>query len=203
MIEAVVFDLGGVLADWDREHLYRKLIPDPAERRRFLDQVVTMEFNAELDRGAPFDETVARLVERFPAQADLITAYRDRWEEMLPGDFATTVAILSELVDSGVRCYALTNWSAETFPLAEARFPWLELFTGIVVSGREGMVKPEAAIFSVLSERHQLTPARTVVVDDSPGNVEAAAALGFEAIHFVDAIQLRRDLRRLGLPLSP
>ncbi len=197
--KGVVFDLGGVLIDWNPRHLYRSLFDDEAEMERFLREVVSPEWNLEHDRGRSFDDGVALLSRAHPQRADLIAAFRDRWPEMLGGAIEPTVEILGELRDAGVRLLALTNWSAETFPIGLARFPFLGWFEGIVVSGEERLVKPDAAIFRVLISRHRLEPAQTVFVDDLPANVAAAAALGFRAIQFTTAPELRRDLTALGL----
>ncbi len=196
---AAVFDLGGVLIDWNPRHLYRRLIPDEAEMERFVRDVVSAEWNLEHDRGRPFDDGIALLTRRHPDQAELIAAFRDRWPEMLGGPIQPTVDVLAELRDAGVRLLALTNWSAETFVHAPPRFPFLAWFESIIVSGEEGLVKPDPAIFRLLVERHGLEPDRTVFVDDLEANVVAAAALGFVAVRFSNAAALRRDLVGLGL----
>jgi 2-haloacid dehalogenase len=196
--KAVVFDLGGVLIDWDPRHLYRKLLGDEAAVEEFLATVCTLEWNAEQDRGRPFAEGVAELVERYPAHADAITAYHERWPEMLGGDIGGTVELLAELRAGGVPVYALTNWSAETFGIARERFEFLDWFDGVVVSGEERMIKPDPAIFQVLLDRFGLDPGATFYVDDSEANVEAARRLGFDAVRFTGPRQLRRDLAARG-----
>jgi 2-haloacid dehalogenase len=197
--EAVVFDLGGVLIDWDPRYLYRKLLADEAAVEEFLATVCTPEWNAEQDRGRPFAEAVAELVERHPAHAAAIAAYHERWTEMLGGEIPGTVAVLAELRAAGVPLYALSNWSAETFRLTRGRFPFLKWFDGLVVSGEEGVTKPDRRIFELLIERFGLDPAATVFVDDSAANVDAARDLGIDAIRFHDAGALRRDLAARGL----
>jgi 2-haloacid dehalogenase len=196
---AVVFDLGGVLIDWDPRHLYRGLIPDEAELERFIRDVVSPEWNLEHDRGRSFDEGVALLTAAHPEHAELIAAFRDRWPEMLGGPIEGTVRVLDELRGAGVRLLALTNWSAETYPIGAARFPFLAWFEEVIVSGEERLVKPDPAIFRILSERHGLDPAGTVFIDDLDRNVAAATALGFRAIRFTGAAALRDELVRLGL----
>jgi 2-haloacid dehalogenase len=197
--KAVVFDLGGVLIDWDPRHLYRKLLGDEAAVEEFLATVCTLEWNAEQDRGRPFAEGVAELVERYPAHADAITAYHERWPEMLGGDIGGTVELLAELRAGGVPVYALTNWSAETFGIARERYEFLDWFDGVVVSGEERMIKPDPAIFQVLLDRFGLDPAATFYVDDSEANVEAARRLGFDAVRYTGPRQLRRDLAARGV----
>ncbi|HEV3013247.1 MAG TPA: HAD family phosphatase [Actinomycetota bacterium] len=197
--KAVVFDLGGVLIDWDPRYLYRKLLADEAAVEEFLATVCTPEWNAEQDRGRPFAEGVAELVERHPVHAAAITAYHERWTEMLGGDIAGTVELLAELRATGVPLYALTNWSAETFGIARERYQFLEWFDGVLVSGEERMIKPEPAIFRLLLDRFGLDPGAAFYVDDSPANVAAASELGFDAVRFTGPEQLRRDLADRGL----
>jgi 2-haloacid dehalogenase len=197
--DAVVFDLGGVLIDWDPRRLYRKLLAGEAAVEEFLATVCTPEWNAEQDRGRPFAEAVAELVERHPAHAAAITAYHERWTEMLGGEIPGTVAVLAELRAAGVPLYALSNWSAETFRLTRGRFPFLEWFDGLVVSGEEGVTKPDRRIFELLIERFGLVPAATLFVDDSAANVTAARDLGLDAVRFRGAGGLRRDLAARGL----
>lgn len=197
--KAVVFDLGGVLIDWDPRHLYRKLLADEAAVEEFLATVCTPEWNAEQDRGRPFAEGVVELVERYPVHAAAITAYHERWTEMLGGDIGGTVELLAELRATGVPLYALTNWSAETFGIARERFEFLAWFDGVLVSGEERMIKPDPAIFRLLLDRFGLDPQATFYVDDSPANVAAASELGFDAVRFTGPEQLRGDLEARGL----
>jgi 2-haloacid dehalogenase len=192
--KAVVFDLGGVLIDWDPRYLYRKLLADKAAVEEFLATVCTPEWNAELDRGRPFAEGVAELVERHPEHAAAIAAYHERWPEMLAGDLPDTVEVLAELRAAGVPLYALTNWSAETFAITRGRFEWLDWFDGLLVSGEERMTKPDPAFFRLLLDRFGLDPGATVFVDDSEANVAAARELGIDAVRFTGPDQLRREL---------
>jgi len=202
-LPAVVFDIGGVLVDWNPRYLYRKLLPDEPAVERFLAEVCTTEWNAEQDLGRPWAEAVAQLCARFPDQAALITAYRERWGEMVAGAIDGTVAVLRELRDAGVPLYALTNFSADTFAQARARFDFLGWFQGIVVSGQERLVKPDPRIYRLLLERYRLAAETTVYLDDAPANVVAARALGMTGLRFTDPDQLRADLARLGLPIKP
>ena len=201
--KAVVFDLGGVLIDWDPRYLYRKLLADEPAVEEFLATVCTPEWNAEQDRGRPFAEGVAELVERFPVHAAAVTAYHERWPEMLAGDIGGTVELLAELRAAGVPVYALTNWSAETFGIARHRFEFLEWFDGVVVSGEERMIKPDPAIFQLLVDRFGLDPAATFYVDDSAANVAAASRLGFDTVQFTTPERLRQDLADRDLVSRP
>jgi 2-haloacid dehalogenase len=194
----VVFDLGGVLIDWDPRHLYRRLLPHD-EVDDFLREIGFTEWNEAQDAGAPWAEAVESLAARHPHRRELIAAYPQRYPETLAGAISGTVDILTELHRRGTRLLALTNWSAETFHHAREMFYFLEMFEGIVVSGEERIAKPDARLFAILVERFALVPAETVFIDDSPANVEGAAEQGFVALRFRDAGTLRADLRRLGL----
>jgi 2-haloacid dehalogenase len=165
----------------------------------FLATVCTSEWNDRLDRGRPFAEGVAELVERFPDQAELITAYHERWPEMVRGEIDGTVRVLDELRAAGVPTYVLSNASAETWPHAVERFPFLSRFDGVLLSGEVGVAKPDPEIFDELCRRFDLRPESTVFIDDRAVNVDAARALGFTAHHFSTAEALRAELVRLGL----
>ncbi|AGG88470.1 MULTISPECIES: HAD family phosphatase [Rhodanobacter] len=197
--DTVVFDLGGVLLDWNPRHLYRRLFDDEAAMERFLAEVCTAHWNERQDAGRPWREAIAGLSAQHPQHAGLIAAYRERWDEMLRGPIEGSVAILDELRARGVPLYALTNWSQETFPLARQRYGFMAAFRGIMVSGEERLIKPDPAIFRLLLSRHGLEAARTVYIDDAPRNVEAAARLGLHALHFRDPATLRAELCRTGL----
>ncbi len=198
-LTTVVFDLGGVLIDWDPRHLYRQMFADPQEMEVFLRDIVSPDWNAEQDGGRTWAEATAILMAQHPEHEQMIRAYVDRWQEMLAGSFEGTVSILAELRDRGIPIYALTNWSAETFPRARGMFPFLAWFQGIVVSGDEGIRKPDPEIWRRLIGRYELDPTRTVYIDDVPRNVDVATELGFRAIHFTDAPALRVRLLDLGV----
>ena len=195
----VVFDLGGVLIQWDPRHLYRKLFDAPEEMESFLAEVTTAEWNAQQDAGRPWAEAVETLVAEHPEQRELIEAFYLRWPEMLAGEMPGTVHVLTELRAAGIRLVALSNWSAEMFPVALERFDFLSWFEGIVISGEVGVNKPDPRIFAHLVGRFGIKPAESLFIDDSPSNIDAARALGFRAIQFTDAAELRRELVRLGL----
>ena len=195
----VVFDLGGVLIEWDPRHLYRKLFDVPDEMESFLAEVTTAEWNAQQDAGRPWAEAVETLIAEHPERHELIEAFHVRWPEMLAGEIPGTADVLSELRDTGIRLVALSNWSAEMFPVARERFDFLSWFEGIVISGEVGVNKPDPRIFAHLVERFEIEPAATLFIDDSPANIDAARALGFRAIQFTDAAELRRELVALGL----
>jgi 2-haloacid dehalogenase len=196
----VVFDFGGVLFDWNPRHLYRRLFDgDDEAMERFLAEVCTSEWNLAQDAGRPWQEAIDSLVAEHPAHEDLIRAFRLRWEETLAGIIDGTLEILRELKEAGTVLYGLTNWSQETFPIARERYPWLAWFDGIVVSGEEKLVKPDARLFQVLLDRYDLDPGRLVFIDDSQANVVAATGLGMHAIHFTSPPALRAVLESLGV----
>jgi 2-haloacid dehalogenase len=198
-MSTVVFDLGGVLIDWDPRHLYRKLLPTDDDVERLLAEVTTSEWNAEQDRGRAWDDAVALLSEQHPEHAELIAAYHHRWDEMIGGPIEETVDILADLRNTGTELYALTNWSAEKFPIARERFHWLSWFRGIVVSGEERLIKPDPRIFQLLTERYGVELSSAVYIDDNPPNVEAAEQLGMTAVHFTSPAKLRARLAEIGL----
>ncbi|HEX5193884.1 MAG TPA: HAD family phosphatase [Solirubrobacteraceae bacterium] len=199
-----MFDLGGVLLDWDPRYLYRKLFADEAEMEAFLHDVCTMQWHAAHDRGVPFAQSCAALAAVHPQQAELIQAWGTRSEEMVAGQIDGTVQILDELLHRGVRCYALTNMERETYPVRRQRYPFMRRFAGTVVSSHEGVAKPDPEIFLRLLARFDLDPARTVMIDDSPANLQTAASLGMEPVRFTSSAALREALARLRLlPQSP
>ena len=201
--DAVVFDLGGVLLDWNPRYLYRKLIDDDAELERFLGEVCTMEWHAAHDLGGPVAESSATLAAAHPEYTELINAWGERSEEMIAGPIEGSVEILEELIQKGVRCYALTNMERETYPLRLRRFPFMGWFAGTVVSSHEGVAKPDSEIFRRLLDRFGLEAARTVMIDDSPPNIDTAASLGMTAVRFTSPIALRAALSRLRLLSYP
>jgi 2-haloacid dehalogenase len=197
----LVFDLGGVLSDWSPYHLYRQLLPDDAAIAAFIDEVGLGPWNHELDAGRSWAEAVAELSAKHPARRELIEAFHERWLETLGDPIAGTVEVLRDARDAGLRLLALTNWSGETFPIArqQERMAFLDWFEGIVVSGDEGIAKPDPRIFERLMERYALDPATALYIDDMPHNVTAAQALGFRAVRFTSPEALRADLVRLGV----
>jgi len=198
----VVFDLGGVLIDWNPRYLYRRLFDDADAMEHFLAEVCNDDWNVQQDAGRPFAEAVEAAAALHPDLRPLIEAYWRRWDEMLAGPIPPSVALLEELAAAGDELYALTNWSAETFPIARERYRFLDLFRAIVVSGEERVAKPDPRIFEVLLARIGRPAGACLFIDDSPKNVAAAAALGFDAIRFEDGAKLRDALLARGYPLA-
>src|SRR3984957_21065276 len=197
--DAVVFDIGGVLLDWDPRHLYRKLIPDPAEMEWFLANVCTPQWHEQHDRGVSMAESCAALADEWPQYAGLILAWSERGEEMVARPLPDGVKLLRQVIGSGLPCYALTNMEAETYPERVARYDFLRCLTGAVVSGFEGIAKPDREIYELLLRRFGLDAATTLFVDDHAVNVAAAADAGMEATGYRGPGPV---LARLGLPAS-
>jgi 2-haloacid dehalogenase len=198
-VEAVVFDVGGVLLDWNPRYLYRKLIADEAEMERFLEELCSPSWHAAHDRGVSTAASCAELACRYPESSELIWAWFRRSEEMIGGVDAGSVKILRAVKETELPCYALTNMEAETYPLRLERFPFLGWFDGTVVSGREGVAKPEPEIFMRLLDRFALTSRTTLMIDDAEENLETASKLGMQTVAFGSSRQLRRQLEAAGI----
>jgi 2-haloacid dehalogenase len=198
--QALAFDLGGVLIDWNPRHLYRKMFNgDEEAMERFLSEICTSEWNARQDAGRSFAEATEELISRHPAQAVLIRAFFDRWPEMVAGAIEKTVEILAELKGAGHEIYALSNWSAETFPHARKRFEFLGWLDFTVISGEIGLAKPDREVFDFLLEKTGRRAGEIIFIDDSQVNVAAAREFGFDVIHFRSPEQLRDELANRGI----
>jgi len=194
-IDTIIFDLGNVLIQWDPRLLYRKIFKTEAEIDTFLENICTAEWNMQQDAGRPVAEATEQLAAAHPEWADEIRAYYGRWPEMLGGPIPESVEVLEQLKRGGqYRLLALTNWSAETFPIARERYDFLDGFEGILVSGEEKLVKPDPAIYQLLFDRYGVEPTRAVFIDDSEKNVMAARELGVKGIHFASPMQMREEL---------
>jgi 2-haloacid dehalogenase len=197
-IRHIVFDLGQVLIAYDMEAPYRRLVPDEA-RRKFFAEVPMHQWNLEQDRGRSWREAEDALIADYPQHADLIRAFRANWWEMVPGPIEENISIVDDLIDRGLDVTALTNWAPDTFVEAEGKFPILSRFRGITVSGRVGMIKPDAVIYQHHAQTFGLSPTHTLFFDDNPKNIEAARSLGWQAELYVSTDTLRSDLRRYGV----
>lgn len=194
-ITTIIFDLGGVLIDWNPRYLYRKLLANEAEIEHFLTHIATSDWNEAQDAGRSLADGTALLVAKHPAYETLIRAFYGRWPEMLGGPIQETVEILRELKTAGrYDLFALTNWSAETWPVALAEYDFLHWFQGVLVSGEEKMRKPAPAFYRLLEERFPLQLSTSLFIDDNLRNVEAARALGLRSIHFQSPDQLREEM---------
>jgi 2-haloacid dehalogenase len=195
-----VFDLGGVLIDWNPRYLYRKLFDgDDHAMEHFLATVCTSNWNTQQDAGRSLAEACALLKSRFPDHSKMIDAWMERYDEMLGAPIQGTVEVLADLRSAGVPIYALSNWSTETFPAALERFDFLSWFDGILLSGEVRLLKPDPRIYRRFFETHSVDPAQAVYIDDLEPNVKAATAVGMHGIHFTDSSALRAELARIGL----
>lgn len=199
-ISNIIFDLGGVLIDWNPDYMYKKIIQDENQRKWFLENICTSDWNEAQDGGRSINEANELLIKSFPEYKELILAYYARWEEMLNGSIKGTVEILRTLKSQQKHgIYALTNWSAETFPRALELFDFLHWFDGRVVSGEEKTRKPFKEIYDIIINRFDLIPTETVFIDDNLRNIQAAQSLGIISIHFQSPEQLRKELIDLNV----
>ncbi len=200
MINTIIFDLGAVLIDWNPRYMYRTLFTDEAEMEKFLADITTSDWNEEQDAGRPLQEGTEILVQKFPEHEHHIRAFYSRWDEMLGDAFHDTVEIFRQLKESGkYKIYALTNWSAETFPVALDRFEFLRWFDGIVVSGAEKMRKPAPDFYHILLNRYHVNAEEALFIDDNHRNILAAEKLGILCILFTSAAQLEKELSTLRI----
>jgi 2-haloacid dehalogenase len=199
-IDTIIFDLGGVLIDWNPRYLYRKIFKTEEEVSWFLENICTNEWNDMQDAGRTFQEATDELVAKFPDHEVPIRAWYDRWQETIPGPVHETVEILKHFRDNPThRLYALTNWSAETFPWALNTFDFLHWFEGIVVSGIEKTRKPFPEFYRILFDRYNIDPKRALFIDDNIKNIVGAKNVGLPAIHFQSPAQLRVELEKVGI----
>ena len=199
-INTIIFDLGGVLIDWNPRYLYRKIFKTEDEVSWFLENICTSEWNDLQDAGRSFEEATEELIAKHPEFEEPITAWYSRWHETIAGPISGTVEVLKEIKDSErFRLYALTNWSAETFPWAMARFEFLHWFEGIVVSGIEKSRKPMPEFYRILFNRYAINPSEAVFIDDNIKNIHGARALGLDTITFSSPAQLAEELRARGI----
>jgi 2-haloacid dehalogenase len=200
MPSTVVFDIGNVLLRWDMRALFSKIVP--ADRLDwFMEQVCPVSWHGQLDAGLTYAEAIAQRVALYPDHAETIAHYDPRWQETIVGAIDGSVRLLEALRSAGVPTYAITNFPAEKFDETCELYPFLKGFLGVVVSGRERLVKPDPAIFSLFLDRYGLVAEDCVFIDDSPANTQAARALGFSALQFTDPGRLAVELRALGLPV--
>jgi 2-haloacid dehalogenase len=201
-INTIIFDLGGVLIDWNPLYVFTDLIPDEERRTYFFETVCTSHWNEQQDGGTPIAQATAERIALFPEWENEIRAYYGRWVEMLGDANHGTVEILKNLIDSpDYRVYALTNWSAETFPIAKSieRFQFLHWFEGTLVSGEEMMIKPQPEIYEAILTRYDIDRTKAIFIDDNHRNVIASKAIGLEAIHFQSSEQLAEELSKLSI----
>ena len=199
-INTIIFDLGGVLIDWNPKYVYSTIFEKEKEMEWFFEHICTFEWNEEQDAGRSLAEATNLLIRKYPDHEANIRAYYDRWEEMLGGPIDETVEILRDLKKNpALKLYALTNWSAETFPVALNKYEFLHWFDGRIVSGEEKIRKPFRDIYMRLIEKYSIDPSNALYLDDNQRNLLPAKELGMETIHFQGPEQLRSEFQKLGL----
>ena len=199
-IKNIIFDLGGVLIDWNPDYVFKDVFKDDEKLAWFYREICTMDWNENQDAGYPLKKATEERIALFPQYEDWIRMYYGRWEEMLGESIQGTVDLLKQCVDSpALKVVALTNWSAETFPIALKKFDFLQWFEGIVVSGEEMTRKPFPDIYQTTLKRFDLKPEQSLFIDDNKRNIEAANALGIHCIHFSSPQQLEKELKKLNV----
>ncbi len=198
-IRHIVYDIGKVLLHYDPDIPFKRLIPDPARRKWFFENVCTHDWNIEQDRGRPWAEAEEELIALYPDEVENIRGFRRNWPEMIPYHYADSAELMERLIDNGEDVTMLTNFAADTFAEVRERFPFLKKPRGVTVSGEVGIIKPDRAIFDRHAEAFGLDPAATLFIDDSMPNVEGARAAGWQAVQFTGVPKLKEDLRSLGV----
>ncbi|MBR4995498.1 MAG: HAD family phosphatase [Alistipes sp.] len=194
MVKNIVFDFGAVLVDWNPHHLYDNYFGSVEKAEWFLNNICLYSWNIQMDGGKPFAQGVAELQAQYPEWSDAIAVYHTRWIEMMAGEIEGMSDLIKRLKAAGYRVYGLTNWSSETFPLVRDKYPIFDLMEGIVVSGEEHLLKPDAAIYNCLLERYGLKAEESLFVDDNAANVEGARAVGMQGVQFTSTAALEEEL---------
>jgi 2-haloacid dehalogenase len=199
-ITAIIFDFGNVLIEWNPRYVYDRHFPDdPEGMEHFFKEVDFMGWNALQDKGRSFKEGVADISARFPQYAHLFQAYHDHWQDSIGAAHWGTVEIMKQLKQAGYPLYGLSNWSAETFPYARAKYDFFDLLDDMVISGHVGHVKPEPEIYHILLAKIVRPPGECLFIDDSLPNIRQANTIGFATLHFQSSEQLKTDLERMGI----
>lgn len=199
-IKNIVFDFGGVLMDWDPRYMYRKVFQSVDEMEYFLQNICTTDWNAQFDKGVPFQDGVDERMEKFPNYKEEIQLYKDRWIEMVGGDIPENSKLVYELKEN-YRLFGLTNWAADTFQLVYDQYPFFKEFEGIVVSGTEKIIKPDPAIFNILLKRYQIQSSESLFIDDNYDNIQVAEKLGFNTIWVEEHTDLSEELISAGIAI--
>ena len=198
-IKAVIFDLGQVLIHWDPKLLYRQMFDDEKEMEFFLSEVCPPAWNVSLDGGYPFAQGVKDRIALYPDYEPYIRAWHERWIETIGGAIPGTVEVLRQIKEKGYPVFALSNWSAETFPIIANQYEFFNWFEKIVLSGEEKLVKPNPEIYQRLMSRIDFSPEECLFIDDSIHNIEAAEQLGIQVIHFKNSETLSKELKELEI----
>ena len=201
-ITTIIFDLGGVLVDWNPEYVFLKEFKgDRKKMKWFLENICTMDWNEQMDAGKLIKDATNEKIKEFPQHEQLIRMYYDKWENMLKGEISDTVNILKALHSTDYKLFALTNWSAETFPVAIKRFDFLKLFDGIVVSGQIKMLKPEKEIYEYILNKYKLKSSECIFIDDRLLNVKGAELVGMHGIKFDTSQQMKSELKKYNIEI--
>ncbi len=201
-INTLIFDLGGVLIDWNPEYVFLKEFKGNRKKMKwFFENICTMEWNEKQDKGKLIKDATNERIKKFPKYENLINMYYGKWEDMLKGEISATVRILKKLKNKNYKLFALTNWSAETWPVAIKRFDFLKLFDGIVVSGQIQMLKPDKEIYNYIIKKFKLNPSKCVFIDDRMSNVNGARLCGINGIKFDKSTKLITDLKKINIEL--
>jgi len=202
MIKTIVFDLGGVLIDWNPMYVYENYFESKEKQETFFRDVATFDWNEEQDAGKSLALATEERIQLFPEWEQSLRDFYGRWEEMLGERIQGTVEIFRKIKESGdFKIYALSNWSAETFPIALKKFDFLHWFDGRLISGEEGMAKPNPDIWHLLRDRYGLTPSETLFIDDNKRNADAARSLGYNVVHFISPEHLEESLKDYDIDL--
>lgn len=193
-LQNIIFDFGGVLIDWNPVYLYSNVFDTEEEMNYFLENICRYDWNVLQDAGRPISEATLQLQKQYPKYSEQISYYYGRWEEMLGGTIDENVKLIKSL-KSKYKLYGLTNWSAETLPIAMERYSFFEELDGIVVSGEEKIVKPDPKIYEVLLNRYNLNAESSLFIDDNAANIETARKMGFKTIHYTEDVNLEEILK--------
>lgn len=197
-IKNIIFDFGGVLVDWNPRYMYQKVFDNPSEMEDFLTNICTEDWNLQQDKDRTLADGTSYLIQKHPTYTNLIKLFYERWEEMLKGTIEENVKLIS-ILKSDYKLYGLTNWSAETFPIALKKYSFFQEFDGIVVSGTEKLIKPDPKIFNILLNRYQLKAQESIFIDDNINNIIAAKEIGFYTIHINETINLEAELKQMNI----
>ena len=191
-----LFDLGGVFFDWDPNYFYKNIFESEEETRYFLDNICNDEWNIKQDKGRLIKEAEDELILKYPKYTKEIKMYYKNHRKMFRGIFYKSIETLKGLKNKKYECYVLSNWSWETFNNMDAEYPFLKLFDGLIISGKEKMVKPDKEIYLLAIKKFKLNPNQTVFIDDKIENINTAKNLGFKTIHLSNPELIFDELNR-------
>ena len=191
-----LFDLGGVFFDWDPNHFFKNIFDTVDERKYFLTEVCSDEWNVKQDAGRTIEEAESELIPKFPYYEKEIKMYNKNHHDMIRGTFDLSITVLEKLKILNYECYVLSNWSAETFIGMTDDYPFLKLFNGLLISGEEKLVKPDVAIYELAINRFKLIPNETVFIDDKLENIKAAQNLKLNTIHLTNPKKIELEINK-------